>query len=159
MRVRTTWTIPKPRAAVWTLLCSSRMDDGRPCGAWLGVPKPVACRLPAGGGIGARRQCISERGMVDQRIAVWDEPRRLSFAMESTSLGFGRHVKAIVETFELAEIDATTTRATRTTEITLSSPCIPRAMMIAIGIKSVHRYVFRNWSRPVDPTSPFPSVS
>lgn len=147
MRVRTTWTIPKPRATVWTLLCSSRMDDGRPCGAWLGIPKPVACRLPAGGGIGARRQCISERGLVDQRIVVWDEPRRLSFAMESTNLGFGRQVKAIVETFELTEVDAVTTRVTRTTEITLSSPCVPRAVMIAIGIKSVHRYVFRNWAR------------
>jgi hypothetical protein len=40
------------------------MDTRIPCVFRLGIPKPVQCRLPDGvGGVGARRECVSNRGV------------------------------------------------------------------------------------------------
>ena len=69
MRVRTSIVIQRPPAEVWPLLCSSKMDPRIPCLFRLGIPKPVECRLPDGaGGVGQRRECVSDRGVIRQRI-------------------------------------------------------------------------------------------
>jgi len=149
MRVRTSILINKPPAEVWPLLCSSRMDSRVPWLFRLGIPKPVECRLPDGaGGVGARRQCISDRGVIHQRITHWEEQRLLRFEMEETTLYFRPCVTAILEELTLEPVEYGRTRLTRTTDVTVSGAVsFVKALVLSMGIKCVHRYVFKNWAR------------
>jgi hypothetical protein len=126
------------------------MDPRIPCFFRLGIPKPVECRLPDGvGGVGARRQCVSDRGVVQQRITHWEEQRVLRFQMEDTTLYFRPCVGAILEEFVLEPVGAGSTRVTRTTDITVSG--VGRLAKEAVmwgGTKCVHRFVFKNWALP-----------
>lgn len=149
MRVRTSIIIDKSPTAVWPLLCSSRMDPRIPCYFRLGIPKPVECRLPDGvGGVGARRECVSNRGIVHQRITEWQEHKVLRFQMEDTTLYFRPCVTAIVEEFVLESVGRDQTRLTRTTDISVTGAArSAKALIMCAGMKCVHHYVFRNWAR------------
>jgi hypothetical protein len=139
--------LPGSPEQVWPLLCGSSMDRSRPCLFRLGVPKPVECRLPAGAGaVGARRECISEQGRVGQRITRWAPPALLAFEMVETDLFFARYVSAIEEQFELRG-GRGGTEIVRTTKVTLNPATgAVRSLLLWIGLKQVHRYVFRNWA-------------
>jgi polyketide cyclase/dehydrase/lipid transport protein len=147
MIVRTCARLPGRPDAVWPLLCSSSRDGSRPCLFRLGVPKPVECRLPSGAGaVGARRECISNQGRVGQRITRWDPPRVLAFEMVETDLFFARHVDAVREQFEL-EPAGEGTRIVRTTSLHLKPRAAwVRPLLLGVGLKQVHWYVFRNWA-------------
>ena len=149
MRVTTSIVIEKPVAAVWPLLCSSKMDGDMPCLFRLGIPKPVECKLPDGiGGFGASRECISDRGVIHQRITHWQENQMLRFQMEDTNLYFRPCVTAIIEEFCLEAVSQYSTRLTRTTDIRASGGCrILKEWIMCAGMKRVHRFVFSNWSR------------
>jgi hypothetical protein len=156
MRIITSAIIPGPPDRVWPLLCSSKMDPKIPCLFRLGIPKPVECRLPAGsGGVGQQRQCISDRGLINQRITCWEAPHLLRFQMEDTTLYFRPCVNSIVEEFALEPSGTSQTLITRTTTINVTgfSPWA-KGLIMGIGTKFVHRYVFKNWARllarPVD---------
>jgi hypothetical protein len=114
----------------------------------LGLPKPVECRLPDGsGGVGARRECVSVEGVVQQEITQWHPPRLLAFRMLETNL-IQRHVcSAIIEQFDLEDTGGGMTRITRTTEVTMQ-PGVRRcaAIFVRIGLMNIHRYVFKNWA-------------
>jgi hypothetical protein len=148
MKVQTTFVIQKPPAEVWPLLCQSKMRRKRPLPFRCGVPKPIECRLPSGQGRpGAERQCISDRGVINQQITLWNEPRELRFEMSDTDLYFGRCVTGIRERFELEEPLRGMTQITRTTEFDVSGWCrLAKSVMIWVGLKNVHRYVFENWA-------------
>ncbi len=149
MIVRTTRVIAKPPAALWPLLCSSRMDGTPVCRLGLGIPTPLACRLASGrGGLGARRQCISDQGLTEQRITVWEPERALAFRMERTGAAYGRLLQAMEDRFDLVAV-AAGTRITRTTVFQVRAGPCPwgRAAVIAMGLKRVHVHVFANWSR------------
>lgn len=150
MIVRTTAIIAKPPEEVWTLLCNSQMDASVPLRFRFGIPKPVECRLPSGvGGAGQHRQCISNLGTINQRITLWENSKTLMFEMMDTDMYFGRYVTSIKERFDLAEEDERTTKITRTTEFKVKGWLgMFRSLMIWIGLKNVHHYVFRNWDRP-----------
>jgi hypothetical protein len=149
MRVRTSTVIHKPAEAIWPLLCGSKMDPRMPCFFRLGIPKPVECRLPDGvGGVGQRRECVSHRGVIHQRITHWEAPRRLRFHMEDTTLYFRPCVSAIAEEFVLEPLGPEVTRLTRTTDISVTGLCqTAKSAVMCAGMKCVHRYVFRNWAR------------
>ena len=149
MRVRTSVTINKPPAEVWPLLCSSKMDPRIPCYFRLGIPKPLECRLPSGvGGVGAERQCISDRGVVHQRITCWEEGRVLRFQMEDTNIYFRKCVTGIFEEFVLEPVGDGQTVVTRTTRISVSGfGGFFKALVMCSGLKCVHLYVFKNWAR------------
>ncbi|WP_165823220.1 SRPBCC family protein [Micromonospora globispora] len=149
MIVRTRWTVPHPPEALWPALCDSRLELQPRCPVfYLGTPRPTMCRLPDGPGeVGAARQCVSEQGVVRQRITVWEPPTRLAFHMESTVLGFHRFVDYLGDLFELAPAGRGT-QVTRTTTVTVRG--FGRAALypaLWIGLKSVHRFVFRNWQK------------
>lgn len=152
MIVRTRQTLTHPASAVWPLLCESQMDGTPPgFGSRLGLPRPVRCHLPDGhGGVGSERECVSDRGRVRQRILEWDPPKRLSFRMEQTDLSQLRPVDRLIDTFDLEESSAGT-RVVRTTHVGFRAPVAPwtRALLF-LGLRRVHRYVFRNWTRLLD---------
>ncbi len=151
MRVIASAVLPKPPEEVWPLLCSSHMDPKIPCMFRLGIPEPVECRLPDGNGaVGERRQCISDRGMINQRITHWESPKLLRFEMEDTTLYFRPCVTSITEEFVLSPGSRSTTHITRTTTIQVTGLAQGlKGLVICIGLKFVHRYVFKNWSRLV----------
>ncbi len=113
------------------------------------IPKPVECRLKSGaGGIGDERQCVSNLGVINQRITVWNENRRLEFEMKDTDMYFGRCVTGIKERFDLEKVGERETEISRTTEFQVKGRLgWLKSALIWIGLKNVHRYVFGNWAR------------
>jgi hypothetical protein len=146
--VRTTRQFSCPASAVWPLLCDSRMDGPRAPLFRLGVPQPIQCRLPGGeGGVGRERECVSDQGVVHQRIFEWVPEQRLSFRMESSDIPFATHIDEMVDRFDLVA-GAKGVEVTRRTSFSPKGPLrLLRGWFFALGIKQVHRYVFRNWDR------------
>ncbi|MFM8285732.1 MAG: hypothetical protein ACKOGA_03290, partial [Planctomycetaceae bacterium] len=113
------------------------------------LPQPQQCRLPDGvGEVGGRRQCISDRGTVEQTILIWDEPTHLAFSMDRSDLYFRDSLPSIVDDFELVPLATGGTRATRTTSVTVIGrfQWFKRACL-RVGLKKIHRFVFQNWAR------------
>lgn len=146
--VRTRQWFASPASRVWPLLCDSEMADAPRMPFLPGVPQPVECRLPEGeGGVGAGRECISRHGAVRQRILEWDPDHRLAFRMEQTDLGFREIVEEMVDTIDLAPSGAGVL-VTRSTRIRVKGRLqLPKKWILFLGVKQVHRYVFRSWVR------------
>jgi hypothetical protein len=114
----------------------------------IGIPQPLECRLPDGhGGVGSERECVSDQGIVRQRILEWIPERRLSFRMERTDLRFRSYVREIVDTFDL-RTEGGGVIVTRTTQVLLQGRLQSlRKVALYFSLKQVHRYVFSNWLR------------
>ena len=149
MIVKTRWRFAQTPEQVWPLLCNSRMERTSSCLFGLGVPRPQQCRLPEGPGEkGSTRQCISDQGIIEQEILVWDEPQQLTFCMRKTDLFFKKCVPSIVEDFQLVSLPGGGTQATRTTTLEVTGWFRWAKMaLLWLGLKKVHRFVFRNWVR------------
>jgi uncharacterized protein YndB with AHSA1/START domain len=146
--VRTRWSFASPPARVWSLLCNSRMDNATALLFRLGVPHPIQCRiLDETGGPGTERECVSDQGVVHQRILEWVPERRLAFRMEATDMEWGRHVRELSEAFDLVPVPGGV-EVTRTSQVRVTgrAPWL-RMLMLYLSLKQVHRYVFRNWKR------------
>jgi hypothetical protein len=71
------------------------------------------------------------------------------FEMMNTDMSFGRYVTSIEERFDLASEGERQTKITRTTELKVKGwQGILKLSAFWIGLKNVHRYVFRNWGKP-----------
>lgn len=146
MAVETSQHFPGPASTVWPLLCNSHMDGSPRFWFRFGIPQPVECRLPDGhGGVGSERQCVSDQGIVHQRILEWIPEQRLLFRMEKTDLRFQRYVREIVDTFDL-RVQGDGVTVTRRTEVALKGRLQwLKSFALYLSLKQVHRYVFRNW--------------
>ena len=81
---------------------------------------------------------------VRQRITVWEPPSRLRFHMEATTLGFDRYLDDLVDDFVVVP-HPRGSEVTRTTTVTARGRLRwLRYAMVLVGLKSVHRFVFRN---------------
>ena len=149
MKVITSRYFSASSQQLWPLLFHSKMDEKQPCFFLCGLPKPLECRLVDDEGkVGATRECISDKGVIRQRIQEWEPNRKLKFELKETSLYFGPLVKSIVETFEIQKMEEGGSNLHRTTEFVVRKgfqPVLTLPMMI--GLKAIHRYVFRNWRR------------
>lgn len=144
MKIRTSTIIKTSRERLWPLLTNSEMSvPGCFC---LGVPKPVECRLPDGeGDVGASRQCVSDRGVVNQEITTWQQPEQLRFEMVNTDHDWSPCVESITEQFDLEDI-SNGTRITRTTTLRAKGYFRPlKELGFYFGLKRVHYFVFKNW--------------
>lgn len=148
LTVRTRVLIPASPRALWSLLCNSRMDGTSKLLFKLGVPQPLQCRVTDDhAGVGSERECISDQGVVHQRILEWIPERRLSFRMERTDMEFGRFVREIVDTFDLLPTSSGV-EVTRVTKVSTTGRAqLFRRIPLYLGLKQVHRYVFQNWLR------------
>lgn len=151
MIVRTRRNLPFSASAVWPLLCESEMHGAPALPFRLHAPRPIACRLPSGpGGVGGERECVTDQGRVRQRILEWAPPARLRFRMERTDLPQLRAVADLVDTFDLAPGPRSTV-VTRTTVVRFRPPVsFARRFLLFLGLKEVHRYVFRSWRRAME---------
>ena len=156
MRIRTSAYIPATPEGLWPLLTGSQMTaPGCFC---FGLPRPVACELPESEGkVGAERRCISDRGTVTQTITHWQPPQRLKFRMVTTDHTWGPCVDALEEDFAL-EAAGDGTRITRTTRIAARGGFkAVKEALFCIGLKRVHRYVFKNWRQQMTGANGVPS--
>lgn len=149
MVIQTTYTYKVNSTKLWPLLFNSKMDDKQPCYLLCGLPKPVECRLPdRQGGVGSTRECVSDKGTITQRITEWEPGHKLSFKLEKTDLYFGPCVESIIEQFELSDNSHGGCQITRTTSFKAKGTFAPFVSIpMLIGLKAIHRYVFRNWRR------------
>jgi hypothetical protein len=124
------------------------METSPPLLFLLGIPRPKLCRLPSGvGGVGTARECVSDKGSIQQRILQWQEERRLRFEMVETDMFFRHDIRSRVDAFDLQALPADRTRVTRTTEVVLAGRFRAfKAVAVYLGLKAIHRYVFKNWS-------------
>lgn len=125
------------REAVWPLLCGSTMTLPPPLLLRLGVPRPVACRLKDDG---LTRECITDRGRVEQRILERRPTERLAFERVRDSVGLDRWVVSMKDTFILEDAPEGMT-LTRRTEVQPRGCAGPA---IKFALRRIHRYVHRN---------------
>ena len=149
MVVKTPYFYKVSAAALWPLLFNSKMDDRQPCYLLCGLPKPLECRLPDNqGGVGSTRECVSDKGTIQQRITEWIPGHKLSFELVKTDLYFGPCVESIKEQFEITDNNQGGCRIIRTTTFNAKGPlAFLVSIPMYIGLKAIHRYVFRNWKR------------
>jgi hypothetical protein len=132
---------------VWPILCDARLPLTAPCWFRLGVPTPERCRLVAEeGAVGARRQCITSQGQVDQRITEWIPNERLSFAAVGDTIGLQEHLERMEDTFTLDPLPGGGTCLSRTTRFQARSglPALKSVALRAV-VRRIHRYVLRNF--------------
>ena len=68
--------------------------------------------------------------------------------MKKTDIYFRHFVQEIVETFDLTPVDDAMTKLMRTTNVTLRGRLqFVKHLLLLVGLKKVHRFVFRNWKR------------
>jgi hypothetical protein len=147
MKLTTTKTFDASPEQLWPLLFNSKMNDRHPCYFLCGLPKPLECRLQNDqGGVGATRECVSDKGIIKQNILEWEPDKKLKFELRETNIYFGPCVDSIVETFEIKQINHQQSSITRSTEFIVKSALKPFiSIPMFIGLKSIHRYVFNNW--------------
>lgn len=152
MIVTTRWRFACAPETVWPLLCGSRMQPTRHGLFRFGLPQPQVCRLPSGaGGPGGMRQCVSDQGVIDQRILAWEPPRHLAFRMERSDIARLSYVSDILEDFELAPGARGGATVTRTTRVQVSGRFRwAKSVLVWLGLMHIHRFVFRNWERVAD---------
>ena len=116
MEIHSQWTFDCRPEHVWPHFLHARMDDTRPLLFRLGVPKPVSCRVLEGvPAVGNTRQCTTDRGTIDQRILVLDEPRRLRYRMVASTVWCRDWVGLLEDEFTLTPIEGGRTRVERRT--------------------------------------------
>lgn len=121
MKLKTTFRYQAKPEQLWPLLFNSKMDSEQPCNFLYGLPKPVECRLQdSEGGVGKTRECVSDKG-VDQTEYIGLGTK---FEIEIRTKGNGYLFWSVYEKYQYF----------------ISIP-------LYICLKSIHRYVFRNWDR------------
>lgn len=143
MIIRTSTTIKASPETIWPLLTNSKMTEaGCFC---FGVPKPVECRMEEVGDVDAKRQCVSDRGIVDQKITEWNPPQALRFEMQNTDHSWSPFVESIEEGFEPERTESGTKIVRQTTLIAKGPFRLFKELAFYAGLKRVHFFVFRNW--------------
>ncbi len=152
--MRTRRRFPASAGAVWPLLCDSRIEGSSRVLSLLHLPQPIRCRLVGGsGGVGEERECQSDQGVVRQRILEWVPERRLAFRMEGTTLAVQRWIEGMVDTLDL-DPQENGLVVTRTTRVQVRGPLrLVKGWLLFLGLKQVHRVVFRGWLRSVRSSS------
>ena len=113
----TSVTIDAPVERVWTCLCDASMPTAAPWCLKLGVPTPKECTVVGEtSGVGAHRQCRTNRGFIDQQITEWMPPERLTFVARSDTIGMYKHVESMQDTFLLKRSKESGTILTRMTQ-------------------------------------------
>ena len=131
---------------VWGLLCDAKLPLTAPCCFKIGVPTPERCTLVSEKGVvGAKRQCQTRQGIINQEITEWLPPQRLSFNFESSTLGLEKHIASMSDTFVVVGTEHGSRLSRQTDFSTRGLLAVPKAILFKISIWHIHRYVMRNF--------------
>ena len=132
------------------------LDGPRPFLLRCGLPTPTRCELDHAG-VGGRRVCYFDRGLIAQEVTVWERPSFMGLRITESTLP-GRHWLSFVDAnYELFE-EGGKTRIVRHT--TIGTRLYPRWYWRPLerwGVTSEHEFVFSNlhrWSEANKGTGP-----
>ena len=144
--IASTITIAAPPALVWSALEEIDAIHGpKPFLMRIGLPVPTMCRMD-GDGVGAKRTCYFENGYIQERVSLWDPPRRMELEIVHWTLP-GRHWLGYQSaSYELAPTpDGEATVVTRTTTITSNlRPAWYWRPLEGLGVRTEHDYLLRD---------------
>jgi hypothetical protein len=115
----------------------------------IGLPVPQYCTLEADG-VGARRVCNFDEGIIGQEVTHWDEPNSVTVRTTESSLP-GRHWLTFKDAGYQLKKTANGTVLERSS--TIGSRLYPRwywRPFEAWGVESEHRYVLTSIKRAVE---------
>ena len=132
---------------IWPFLCHAKLPLTAPCWFRMGVPTPERCQLLSEvGSVGAKRQCVTSRGRINQEITEWIENKKLSFEVIDDSVGLKRCFTSMKDTFLLESLSETDTRLTRITTFQPRGLAgNVKALFLGLVVKKIHRYVMKNF--------------
>jgi hypothetical protein len=134
--------LAKPEQVWERILGIDEVSGKKPLLLRIGLPVPTSCSME-GNGIGAKRVCHFETGVIEEEVTNWEPGRRLDLRIVRSTLP-GRHwLRFESATYEMEPISPTETRLIRTT--TISSKLRPGwywRYLEAVGVQAEHRYVF-----------------
>lgn len=141
--VTTTRTLLASPEEIWTRILSlDEVSGTKPFLLRIGLPVPTSCTME-GSGVGARRVCYFETGMIEEEVTNWEPGRRLDLRIVRSTLP-GRHwLDFEGASYQFERLSPTETRLTRTT--TISSKLRPGwywRFFEDMGVQAEHRYVF-----------------
>jgi hypothetical protein len=113
----------------------------------IGLPVPRYCTLD-GEGVGARRTCHFDSGVIEEEVTRWEPPRRLDMRIVRVTLP-GRHWLGYRDaSYTLEEIAPGRTRLVRTTTITSRlRPAWYWRHGERWGVETEHAYLFEHLTR------------
>jgi len=141
--VTTARTLVATPEKIWARILSlDEVSGTKPLLLRIGLPVPKSCMME-GSGVGARRVCYFETGMIEEEVTCWEPGRRLDLRIVRSTLP-GRHwLQFEGASYQLERLSATETRLTRTT--TISSQLRPGwywRFFEETGVQAEHRYLF-----------------
>jgi hypothetical protein len=115
--VTTTRAVLGTPEQVWAKIVSiDEVSGTKPFLLRIGLPVPTSCTME-GSGVGARRVCHFETGLIEEEVTNWEPGHRLDLRIIRTTLP-GRHwLQFKSASYELERLSLTETRLTRTTTI------------------------------------------
>jgi hypothetical protein len=138
-------TLDASAEEVWSaLLAPDDVSANRPLLLRMGLPVPLRCSLE-GTGLGARRTCYFDSGVIEERVTRWEPARRLDFQIVRSTLP-GRHWLGFESaSYIMEELDPRQTRVTRMTTITSKlCPAWYWRHFEHMGVDAEHRYLFES---------------
>jgi hypothetical protein len=131
----------------WDLVARMDMLDGpQPFLLRAGLPVARRCELDHNG-IGGRRVCYFDDGIIAQEVTVWRKPDRMDLKITKNTLP-GRHWLTFLDASYEFHAEGTATRVVRHT--TIGTHLYPRWYWRPLerwGVISEHEYVFTNLRR------------
>jgi hypothetical protein len=119
-----------------------RLSAERPILLQIGLPVPKYCTLE-GAGVGAKRVCHFDSGVIEEEITAWDPPNSFDVKITRTTLP-GRHwLHFESASYRFVAVSPSQTEITRAT--TISSKLRPGwywRRFEEMGIEAEHRYLF-----------------
>jgi hypothetical protein len=141
--VTTTRVVSGTPEQVWPRILSlDEVSGPKPFLLRIGLPIPKSCTME-GAGVGARRVCYFETGMIEEEVTSWEPGVRLDLRIIRSTLPGHHWLQFESASYSLERISPTETRLTRTTAI--SSKLRPGwywRFFEEMGIQAEHRYVF-----------------
>lgn len=141
--ISTSRTVSGTPEEVWhKILAIHEIAGSKPFLLRIGLPVPKSCTLE-GTGVGARRVCHFDTGVIEEEVTAWEPGRRLDVCIVRSTLP-GRHWLGLVGAcYQLEPLPGRETRLTRTT--TMSSMLRPGWYWRhpeAMAVQAEHRYLF-----------------
>ena len=141
--VETVRTFAVDATDAWDALLSFRQITAeKPWLLKLGLPVPQYCTIE-GSGVGATRGCHFDRGVIEERVSVWQPPHRLVMEITNVTLPGRDWLEFIDASYELSGTTAGETRVRRTTRIaSVLRPRLYWQPLEELATQAEHEYLF-----------------
>ena len=107
----------------------------------IGLPVPVSCKTE-GEGVGGKRTCYFESGLIEERITEWDFPNSMKFEITASDVPGRPWLTFRDASYEFKRDGDRTVITRHTTIVSRLSPAWYWRRLEAVGVHTEHRYLF-----------------